>query len=168
MVLIIIMQFGFGVAAGAVASGSAPEVSGPFIGVLNDNYRYFDWKMLSSFWRPACFFASANTTVYDYFLLRPENVTFNFPACDFDGNCAIASPNIPLSAQEAYCCNPKSNKCDTSKETCISGNECVLSFLGKIAAPVASVAFLALVIEITALAFACIIRKGGDGGKFRA
>ncbi len=135
MVLIIIMQFGFGVAAGAVASGSAPEVSGPFIGVLNENYRYFDWKMLSSFWRPACYFASANTTVYDYFLLRPENVTFNFPACDFDGNCAIASPNIPLSPQENFCCNLKSNKCDVSKESCVSGNECVLSFLGKIAAP---------------------------------
>lgn len=136
MIIIIIMQFGFGVAAGAVASGSAPEISGPFIGVLNMNYKYFDWKMLSSFWAPACYYASANVTIYDYFNLSPANVTFNFPACDFYGKCASATSSIPtLSAQEAYCCNTKTNTCDTSKSNCIDGNDCVLSFLGKIAAP---------------------------------
>ncbi len=133
MVLIIIMQFGFGVAAWAVAAGSAPEVSGPFIGVLNDNYRYFDWKMLPTFWGPECYFATANATIYDDVLMRPENVTFHFPACDFDGNCALASTSMPLTAEEGYCCNQ--NSCDLSKAECASGHECVLSFLGKLAAP---------------------------------
>ena len=135
MALIIIMQFGFGVAAWAVAAGSAPEVSGPFIGVLNDNYRYFDWKMLSSFWGPECYFSTANATIYDDVLMSPENVTFHFPACSFDGLCAVATPSMPLSAEEGYCCNQISNTCDTSKAQCASGSECLLSFLGKLAAP---------------------------------
>jgi hypothetical protein len=135
VVLVIIMQFGFGVAAWEVAAGSAPEVSGPFIGVLNDNYRYFDWRMLSSFWGPECYFATANATVYDYVLMMPGNVTFNFPACNFDGGCAIASPSITLTTEESYCCNQISDTCDTSKVQCASGHECVLSFLGKIATP---------------------------------
>jgi hypothetical protein len=135
MVLIVIMQFGFGVAAGAVASGSAPEISGPFIGVLHDNYRYFDWKALSSFWGPQCYFATANATVYDYVLKGPENISFNFPACDFDGSCATASTSMPLTEEEMYCCNQSSNNCDTSKVQCASGRDCVQSFLGKIAVP---------------------------------
>ena len=136
MVIIIIMQFSFGVAAGAVASGSAPEISGPFIGVLNENYRYFDWKMLSSFWKPACYYASANVTIYDYFTLSPANVTFNFPACDFYGKCAATTTSFAtLSTQEVSCCNTNTNMCATSNSNCAAGNDCVLSFLGNIAAP---------------------------------
>jgi hypothetical protein len=135
MLLIIIMQFGFGVAAGAVASGSAPEISGPFIGVLNMNYKYFDWKMLSSFWSPACYYASANVTIYDYFTLSPANVTFNFPACDFYGKCAATSSSVALTPQEVKCCSVRTKSCDTSNPNCIAGNDCVLNFLGNIAAP---------------------------------
>jgi hypothetical protein len=136
MVIIIIMQFSFGVAAGAVASGSAPQISGPFIGVLNENYRYFDWQMLSSFWQPACYYASANFTMYDYFALNAVNVSFHFPACDFYGKCAIPTDSFKtLSPQELSCCNTKTKTCATSNSNCASGNDCVLSFLGNIAAP---------------------------------
>ena len=135
MVIIIIMQFGFGVAAGAVASGSAPEISGPFIGVLNLNYRYFDWATLASFWPPACYYAVANVTIYDYFTLSPANVTFHFPACDFYGQCATATSSISLTTQETSCCNTNTNTCATSNSNCMAGNDCVLTFLGQIAAP---------------------------------
>jgi hypothetical protein len=135
MALIIIMQFGFGVSAWAVAVGSAPEISGPFIGVLAERYRYFDWKMLSSFWGPECYFATGTAAVNDYMLMRPENVTFHFPACSFDGTCAISSPSMPLTAEESFCCVQNSSTCDTSKVQCASGSDCVQSFLGKIAAP---------------------------------
>jgi hypothetical protein len=135
LLIIIILQFGFGTAAGAVASGSAPEVAGPFMGVLNEDYKYFDWKMLDMFFPQACYYAHGNVTIDDIFTGVTMNMTFNYPACDFYGKCANwYATNVPLSPEEKYCCSP-SKSCDTSKVHCMSGYDCVISFLGKAAAP---------------------------------
>ena len=134
--LIIVMQFGFGVAAAAVASGQAPEIAGPFVGILNENYRYFDWEMLSLFLSPACYHAYSNETIVNPFDDSAFNMTFHYPACDFYGKCAgFYTPGYVRTSEEAYCCNAKSKSCDTSKVICMSGNDCIISFLGKIAAP---------------------------------
>jgi len=153
LVIIIIMQFGFGIAAGTVASGSAPEASGPFVGALNENYMYFDWKTLDSFFPPSCYYAQANATVLAFMANVETNYTFSFPACDFYGKCSNGK-----SAQEIECC--VNGQCNFGNSNCDSGNDCVMKFLGKIAAPVAVVAFLSLCIEIAALVLACIIRPG--------
>jgi hypothetical protein len=137
LLIVIIMQFGFGTAAGAVASGSAPEVAGPLMGVLNENYKEFDWKMLDVFFPTSCYYAHSNVTIVDpYATEEVFNMTFNYPACDFYGKCAnFYTPNIPLTREETYCCDSKSKQCDTSKVNCLSGASCVISFLGKAAAP---------------------------------
>lgn len=136
LIIIIILQFGFGTAAGAVASGNAPEVAGPFMGVLNENYKYFDWKMLDMFFPSACYYAHGNVTIQDIFTFETFNMTFNYPACDFYGKCANwYAVNVPLSPEEQYCCDKTSRSCDTSKVNCMSGYNCVVSFLGKAAAP---------------------------------
>jgi hypothetical protein len=134
--IIIVLQFAFGTAAGAVSSGSAPEIAGPFLGVLNENYKYFDWKMLDLFFPSACYYASGNVTMIDEYINEAVNMTFNYPACDFYGKCANwYSQTTPLSVQETYCCDKKSKLCDTSKVNCMSGFSCVMSFLSKAAAP---------------------------------
>jgi hypothetical protein len=76
IILIIILQLSFGGAAGAVASGSAPEIQGPLEGVLRENYKRFDWERLGVFFPPACYAGSneqtgdqANSTVVNHYPL---------------------------------------------------------------------------------------------------
>jgi hypothetical protein len=131
MLLIIIMQFGFGVAAGAIASGSAPELAGPMMGVLSDNYRFFDWQMLEGFFPSACHAASANLTTS--ILFEPFNMTFHFPACGFAKGSCSSEPPATRAPQETTCC--KGGSCDTSRVDCLNGETCVTNLLGRIAAP---------------------------------
>ena len=69
---IIILQFSFGGAAGAVASGSAPDIQEPLTGVLRDNYKKFDWENLRVFFPPECYAGKSeekdgnSTIVYQY------------------------------------------------------------------------------------------------------
>jgi len=162
LLIIVVMQFGFGTAAAAVAGGSAPAITGPFMGILNENYKYFDWKMLDYFFPSACYYSSANTTLNDPFSKEVLNLTFHYPACDFYGKCAnFYAGSAALNNEELYCCDLKSRNCDTSKVNCMSGYDCVMNFMGKVAAPVAVVAFLALTIEIAALVCCCVVLNGG-------
>mmetsp|Transcript_81056 Transcript_81056/g.217723 ORF Transcript_81056/g.217723 Transcript_81056/m.217723 type:complete len:293 (+) Transcript_81056:149-1027(+) len=161
LVLIMIIQFGFGTAAAAVAGGSAAQITGTFMGVLNENYKYFDWKMLQSYFPSACYYASANSTVNDPFTGNSLNMTFHFPACDFYGKCAnYYAGSAAMSTEEKYCCDMNKRTCDTSRSSCMSGYDCVMSFMGNVAAPIAIVAFLALFFELSALVCFVVVWRG--------
>ena len=97
---------------------------------------------------------------------------YKFPLCDYDGACRY---NDPLATDPTYKLKERQNECcDSSRklcrkempDLCMSGNSCVESFLGRVGAPVAVVAFLALTVELAALIFACIIRLGQPGRSF--
>jgi hypothetical protein len=72
LILVIILQFSFGGAAGALATGSAQEIQAPLQGVLRRNYRLFDWKKLDLFFPPACYagLTAADTGVHSSSYIR--------------------------------------------------------------------------------------------------
>eukprot|EP00277_Geminigera_cryophila_P019638 CAMPEP_0179490948 /NCGR_PEP_ID=MMETSP0799-20121207/65784_1 /TAXON_ID=46947 /ORGANISM="Geminigera cryophila, Strain CCMP2564" /LENGTH=252 /DNA_ID=CAMNT_0021307281 /DNA_START=57 /DNA_END=815 /DNA_ORIENTATION=+ len=81
--VVIILQFSFGGAAGAVASGNAKEIQGPLEGALRENYRKFDWENLKGFFPPACY---AGQTV-----AQVTNSTtapmYQYPLCETGSKC---------------------------------------------------------------------------------
>ena len=126
-------------------SRAAPQVSGPLMGALQLSYRKFDWKQFDFFFPGACYAGTGR-------LPGAANVS-HFPLCGFDGKCAVDQ----VDPREKECCDAE-NACDFSRNECTSGRACVLSFLYNAAAPVASVSFFAIVLEITGLTLACIVR----------
>jgi len=161
LTICIILQFGFGVAAAAVSTGNAPEVEGPLMGVLGRKYKEFDWITLDLFFPAACYQGSQSKVQQDPYTDEMKSLTYHFPLCNFDGDCVLndQTADPTLRAQQDSCCL-QNGYCATANPQCISGSACVRSFLGKVGAPVAVVAFLALCIEITAFVFASVIRFG--------
>jgi len=146
IVLMIILQIGFGAAAAAISSGNSAQIQGPIAGVLRAHYTEFNWKELAVFFPPACYEGYSNVTGTEYY----------FPLCSFDSGCVTTSGVTP---DQAMCCT-NSKACDTANPKCITGDACLMSFLYKAGAPVAVVCFLPIVLEIAAIVFACIIRTG--------
>jgi len=148
--LVIILQFSFGGAAGAVASGNAKDLQEPLEGVLRMNYKKFDWEDLNVFFPPACYRGESS----------PGNGTkfkFQHPLCDFDGCYRGAD----ASQEEKDCCT-SDFECDTKSrpDTCITGAKCLDTFFRRAAGPVATMCFLPIFLEIMCIIFACIIRRG--------
>jgi hypothetical protein len=146
----IVLQLGFGVAAAAVATGNAPEVEGPILGVIGKHYREFDWRSLDMFFPEACyagFEEFVEQVPSDYPELPPifNNVTYSFPLCGFSGECLKDDPSIRdgpnaelLRENQNYCCDKNFKHCDTSPakaDQCIAGSSCIKSFLGRVGAP---------------------------------
>lgn len=55
ILLVIILQFSFGVAAATVASGDSSAIQGPIHAVLKKNYKLFNWRSLDIFFPAACY-----------------------------------------------------------------------------------------------------------------
>eukprot|EP00284_Hemiselmis_tepida_P017705 CAMPEP_0174928042 /NCGR_PEP_ID=MMETSP1355-20121228/22703_1 /TAXON_ID=464990 /ORGANISM="Hemiselmis tepida, Strain CCMP443" /LENGTH=290 /DNA_ID=CAMNT_0016174183 /DNA_START=98 /DNA_END=970 /DNA_ORIENTATION=- len=167
LLLVIILQFSFGVAAATVATGNSAQVQGPLNGVLKKNYKLFDWQSMEIFFPEACYAGSKTEQVGDPAL--NETYTYHFPLCRFDGGCVYNDPEAvgtPLYDLQNMCCDSDRNCASNNKAQCMSGEQCVVSFLARVGAPIAVVAFLALIIEISALVFACIIRVGTADRKY--
>mmetsp|Transcript_14517 Transcript_14517/g.28727 ORF Transcript_14517/g.28727 Transcript_14517/m.28727 type:complete len:298 (-) Transcript_14517:26-919(-) len=171
LMLVIILQFGFGVAAATVASGNSAQVQGPLNGVLKLHYQEFDWSSMEFFFPKACYVGSRDVRIREASSDNAtdwEDYTFRFPLCSFNGNCVYndeTARGTDLFDMQNQCCD-SSRRCNFDNEDCTSGEKCIGSFLGRVGAPIAVVAFFALVIEICALVFACIIRTGSPSGKY--
>uniref|UniRef100_A0A6T8HIP6 Tetraspanin n=1 Tax=Hemiselmis andersenii TaxID=464988 RepID=A0A6T8HIP6_HEMAN len=167
LLLVIILQFGFGVAAATVATGNSEQVQGPLNGVLQKNYKLWDWKQMEIFFPEACYAGSKAELVGDP--ADNKTYTYHFPLCRFNGGCLFNDPDEPVGSplylMQNQCCDD-SRMCLNNRETCMSGEKCIVSFLARVGAPIAVVAFLALIIEISALVFACIIRTGTPERKY--
>jgi len=167
LMLVIILQFGFGVAAATVATGNSAQVQGPLNGVLKKNYKEFDWQSMELFFPKGCYAGSKVTSVGDP--ADNQTYTFHFPLCRFDGGCVFNDPDAagtPLYGLQNECCDSARECVTDNKDLCMTGEQCVVSFLARVGAPIAVVAFLALIIEISALVFACIIRTGNPNSKY--
>lgn len=142
MIIIMILQLGFGAAAGAVASGNAPDITGPAFGKIRSDYKNFDWKMLSIFFPEACYAGSAT-----------GNVSFpvSFPLCAED----LCVSGSDATSEEQKCCGPRS-ECRTDMESCITVNTCLDTFFRRAGAPVATMCFLPIVLEVASVVFACV------------
>mmetsp|Transcript_44878 Transcript_44878/g.91616 ORF Transcript_44878/g.91616 Transcript_44878/m.91616 type:complete len:288 (+) Transcript_44878:50-913(+) len=147
LIMIILLQFGFGAAAAAVSTARSADITGPIYGLFEENYKLFDWKSLDDFFPSECYIG-LNTV---------DGVDYHHPLCTFKGEC-VREPFQPTPAEEE-CCNGNFD-CDSGKDNCISGEDCMKSFFNKVGAPVAVAAFLSLIIQFAALGFACAIRTG--------
>merc|ERR1712205_127141 len=155
---VLILQFSFGVAAAAVAS--MDRVPERMQLVFNDQYRDFDWKYLKDFLPPACY--AAHTTQAVTYGEKTVDVQTSHPACSWNHTCTDAA----VAGVRGYCCDA-AGKCATSvdkKELCASTHTCVGGFLRGVAQPVAITALLTLFLEISAIAWACIVREQTKAG----
>mmetsp|Transcript_77013 Transcript_77013/g.112758 ORF Transcript_77013/g.112758 Transcript_77013/m.112758 type:complete len:284 (+) Transcript_77013:56-907(+) len=148
--VVIILQFSFGGAAGAVASGNAKEIQGPLEGALRENYRKFDWENLKGFFPPACY---AGQTVAQ--VTNSTAPMYQYPLCDFE-KCYTGSDQTDA---EQGCCT-SDYTCDTGNPKCLTGSKCLNSFFVRAAGPVATMCFLPIFLEIMCIIFACLIRQG--------
>jgi hypothetical protein len=169
--ILVILQLSFGGAAGAVASGDAQQIQGPLNGALRDKYRQLNWESLSLFFPPECYRGSRDVEIAG----SGKNVTYKFPLCGFDDQCytgvgkgqAVSGAVVQndQTADEKACCAADST-CDRSKAECITASDCLDTFFRRAAGPVATMCFLPIFMEILAMIFACLIRKGPpEGGR---
>mmetsp|Transcript_17380 Transcript_17380/g.41877 ORF Transcript_17380/g.41877 Transcript_17380/m.41877 type:complete len:292 (-) Transcript_17380:107-982(-) len=146
ILFILVLTIGFFGAAATVSTGAAPSVSGPLMGALEINYRQFDWEPFHLFFPEACF---AGTTPPN-----ANDVSYSFPLCGFNGECVKTGY---VDSREPTCC-ASDGSCDTAIKSCTYGRACVLSLLYYAAAPVATAAFFAIVIQVAGLVLACVVR----------
>jgi hypothetical protein len=162
MFILIILQLSIGGAAGAVASGNAPEIEGPLYGALRNNYRQFDWELLNVFFPAECYRGHRDV------LVAGRNVTYRFPLCGFDDKCysGVGRDKRDQTADEKACCAADLTLCDKSNPNCMTASDCLDTFFRRAAGPVATMCFLPIFMEILAMIFACLIRKGPpEGGR---
>ena len=136
--IVIIMQFSFGGAAGAIASGRAPEITGPLEGTIRSQYRQFQWNLLSAFFPEECYQGQA---VYTFEKKQGglEEYRYYFPLCDFDGcyrgKKSDRNPGAQPTEEEQKCCTADF-KCDVSKPQCRTAASCLDSFFARAGGPV--------------------------------
>jgi hypothetical protein len=167
MMLTIILQFSFGVAAATVATGNSAQVQGPLKGVLAKNYKQFDWQSMEIFFPSACYLGTQTELVGDH--ADNTTYTYHFPLCRYDGGCVYNDPDAvgtTLYDLQNQCCDDARHCVTNNRDQCMSGEQCVVSFLARVGAPIAVVAFLALLIEISCLVFACIVRMSTPERKY--
>lgn len=156
IVIVILLQIGFGAAASAVASGDAAAIQGPLVGVIKQNYKKFDWEMLNIFFPPACYEGHSDETKQNCQMIG--NVTscipvasFKFPNCDFE-KCYNKKD---ASDGERKCCLP-TGECNTELKQCMTGQECLDTFFSRAGAPVAALCLFPIFLEVLAILFACV------------
>jgi len=141
--LVIILQIGFGAAAASVASGNAKEIQAPLEGLLKKKYKEFDWENLRLFFPPACYVGKNKVAI------NSTDPVYQYPLCNFEG-CEKNGTQA-----EQACCTVDF-ECNTQMKDCITGAECLNTFFGRAGAPVATMCFLPIMLELIAIVFACV------------
>mmetsp|Transcript_40221 Transcript_40221/g.126596 ORF Transcript_40221/g.126596 Transcript_40221/m.126596 type:complete len:237 (+) Transcript_40221:91-801(+) len=111
MPLVILLQFCFGCAAIAVATGSSASVAGGLYDVLDSTAgRMFDWSQFSTIFPAKCY-AGKTTVVLSQGSSYNDSTTDTYyhPLCRFYGDC-----EFQRSHEELSCCTALL-KCDSTK-----------------------------------------------------
>jgi len=155
MPLVILLQFSFGCAAIAVATGSSASTAGGLYDVLDSTAgRMFDWSQFSTIFPTKCYAGKTSVVLSQGHSQNGSTTdTYYHPLCRFYGDC-----EFQRSYEELSCCTALL-KCDHSKAQCTSGVSCIYNFLSDIGTPLAVVGFIGLLFEVSAEILAFLIRN---------
>mmetsp|Transcript_31421 Transcript_31421/g.77022 ORF Transcript_31421/g.77022 Transcript_31421/m.77022 type:complete len:287 (+) Transcript_31421:288-1148(+) len=147
IIILIILQFSFGIAAAAVGTAS-PDLQNFFL----SNSLKVNWGALSMVLPEGCY---ASKTVDKW----GEN---SHPACTWDGAC-VPELDDGIKAEYGVTCCGAGGVC-ADNPFCSTANECISGLLRDIGVPVAVAALLTIIFQFFAIGWAWTVRKETKAG----